>query len=212
MDRDATPPRKRTGRRPGKPDTRGEILAAAQAVFLRDGFHGASLRGIAREAGVDPALIHRLFGDKRALLLATVRAGFDPLDLIDRLVAGGPDHLGVRILMSATGVWESRMGRAWVEAVSRTPGLVAVMVGYLNDPITEAGKRLLGFSEAEARLRVGVMESLMVGLVTTRYVVRLEPIASLPREELARVYAPMLQHAISGDLGPTLTRAQQRQP
>ena len=33
-----------------------------------------------------------------------------------------------------------------------------------------------------------------------------------PREELARVYAPMLQHAISGDLGPTLTRAQQRQP
>ena len=104
------------------------------------------------------------------------------------------------------------MGRAWVEAVSRTPGLVAVMVGYLNDPITEAGKRLLGFSEAEARLRVGVMESLMVGLVTTRYVVRLEPIASLPREELARVYAPMLQHAISGDLGPTLTRAQQRQP
>ena len=65
MDRDATPPRKRTGRRPGKPDTRGEILAAAQAVFLRDGFHGASLRGIAREAGVNRTYIYRLMRKHR---------------------------------------------------------------------------------------------------------------------------------------------------
>lgn len=192
---------RRTGRRPGKPDTRGEVLAAAERTFTREGFHGASVRGIAREAGVDPALLHRWFGDKSGLFLATMRTGFDPLKIIARLVEGGPDHLGVRIANTAMSVWESPLGRTWVEAVRRNPGLLPAMVGYLNDPITESGKRLLGLTEAEARLRVSVVEAVMVGTVTARYIARLEPLASMPREEAVRVMAPLLQHAISGDLG-----------
>lgn len=192
---------KRTGRRPGRPDTRGEVLTAALRVFERDGFTGATIRGIARDAGVDPALVHRWFGDKHGLFLAAMRTGFNPLAIIERLVAGGPDNLGPRIAMTALEVWESRMGRAWVEAVRRSPGLLPAMVGFLNDPITEASTRLLGLPEQEARLRVAVVESIMVGTVTTRYLVRLEPLASMPKQEVVRIMTPLLQHAIMGDLG-----------
>lgn len=192
---------KRTGRRPGKPDTRGEVLAAAQRTFERVGYAAATIRGIARDAAVDPALVHRWFGDKRGLFLATMRSGFDPVAVIERLVAGGPDNLGPRIALTAMSVWESPMGRSWVELVRRSPGMLPAAVGFLNDPITAAAMRLLGLSEAEARLRVAVVESIMVGTVTTRYMTRLEPLASMPREEVTRIMAPLLQHAITGDLG-----------
>jgi AcrR family transcriptional regulator len=49
---------RRTGRRPGKQDTREVILAAAREVFADRGYDGASIRAIATGAGVDPALVH----------------------------------------------------------------------------------------------------------------------------------------------------------
>ncbi len=197
MDADSDSPR-RTGRRRGNPDTRGQVLAAAEEVFAEQGFDGATIRGIARRAGVDPALIHRWFGDKRGVFMATVQLGFDPLRLIEHLMEGGPEHLGVRSVLAATSVWESRMGRAWVEVVRKNPALLWAMVGYLNTPLVAAARRLLAMDHEEARLRVGLAEGIMLGLATTRYLTRLEPIASLPRDEIARLYGPLVQQAIGG--------------
>ena len=192
---------KRTGRRPGHPDTRGEVLAAAQDAFIEFGYASATIRGIARAAGVDPALIHRWFGDKRGLFLATVRSEVDFVPVIERVVAAGAENLGVRIAHVALSAWESPMGRARIEAVRRTPALLSVIVGYLNDPLTDAGRRLLWVSEAEARLRVSVVESLMMGFVTSRFIAPVEPFASLPHDDAVRIMAPFLQHGITGALG-----------
>ena len=60
----AEPQRRGPGRRPGAADTRGEILAAARSEFAAKGYDASSVRGIAREAGVDPALVHHYFGTK----------------------------------------------------------------------------------------------------------------------------------------------------
>ena len=62
----------RVGRRPGNQDTRGQIITAARHAFATKGFAGASIRGIAAEAGVDAALIHHYFDSKQQLFLATV--------------------------------------------------------------------------------------------------------------------------------------------
>jgi TetR/AcrR family transcriptional regulator len=43
------------------------LLKAGQSAFARHGFEGASLRGIAAAAGVDPALAVHHFGSKEAL-------------------------------------------------------------------------------------------------------------------------------------------------
>lgn len=48
----------RTGRRPGQTETREAILAAARDLFGRNGYEGATIRAIAAEAGVNPALVH----------------------------------------------------------------------------------------------------------------------------------------------------------
>ena len=57
----------RTGRRPGRQDTKEAILAAARHAFAENGFDGTSIRNIAANAGVDPALVHHYFGPKDQL-------------------------------------------------------------------------------------------------------------------------------------------------
>ena len=63
---------RRSGRRPGNQDTRQSILDAARAVFADKGFDKASIRAIATEAKVDPALVHHYFGTKDKLFLASM--------------------------------------------------------------------------------------------------------------------------------------------
>jgi AcrR family transcriptional regulator len=57
-----------------KQQTRAELLAAAQRVFLRDGFHGASLAGIAEEAGYTFGAVYSNFQNKDDLFLAVLDA------------------------------------------------------------------------------------------------------------------------------------------
>lgn len=93
-------PRGRPADATGK-DLRGDILAAAEKQFGRHGFAGATLRRIADEVGVTPAMIHYYFGSKKALFremldqallpLAEAIAGLrdsrqDPLEQVPRLL------------------------------------------------------------------------------------------------------------------------------
>lgn len=70
-----TAPRKRArGRRPTaeSADLRATLLDAALACFVRKGIAASSLRDIASEAHVTPALVHYYFGDKAQLQQAVV--------------------------------------------------------------------------------------------------------------------------------------------
>jgi AcrR family transcriptional regulator len=54
--------------------TRAQLLEAAQRVFLRDGFHGASLDAIAEEAGYTTGAVYSNFKGKDDLFLAVLDA------------------------------------------------------------------------------------------------------------------------------------------
>ena len=101
------------GRRPGNRDTRGEILTAARHTFAAKGFAGASVRGIAAEAGVDAALVHHYFDTKEQLFLATVDIPIVLTDLVDHVTASGLDGLGDRIIRTILGVWDSELQPSW---------------------------------------------------------------------------------------------------
>ncbi len=50
-----------------------QVLLGARKVFLRDGFDGASVDDIAREAGVSKATLYSYFPDKRLLFVEVAR-------------------------------------------------------------------------------------------------------------------------------------------
>lgn len=50
-----------------------QVLDGARTVFLRDGFEGASVDDIAREAGVSKATLYSYFPDKRLLFVEVAR-------------------------------------------------------------------------------------------------------------------------------------------
>lgn len=191
----------RTGRRPGNPDTRNQILEVAFRTFLAEGYDKTSVRGIAREARVDQALIHRYFGTKHELFLAASRIGFDPTKMVSQVVSGGTEGVGRRIVLTATTVWGSPWGETLLAGIRANPMLLPTMAEFMSGTIVKAAQELLGASRREAELRAAVVESIMIGLGQARYVVRLEPVASMTPEELARIYGPLLQHGITGDLG-----------
>lgn len=175
-------------------------MAVAGEVFRRDGFAEASIRGIAREAGVDSALVHRYFGTKRELFLASVKLGIDITKLPARIVAGGRDGLGVRMMSTVTSVWESSLGAEFIATMREHPELFPMMARFLNDSIIEAAVTFLGLPRREAELRAGLVEATLLGLVQTRFYICLEPVASMTREDLIRIYAPIVQHLIVDDL------------
>src|SRR5204863_18323 len=121
----------RTGRRPGIGGTRDKILAAARARFGEEGYDGATIRGIASAAGVDPAMVPHYFGSKEGVFLAAVEFPVDPAVFIPRLLEPGLDGLGERLVSFFLETWVS----SWSRCATRALGRRGVAVGELADTI-----------------------------------------------------------------------------
>ncbi|MER7891025.1 TetR family transcriptional regulator [Micromonospora sp. NPDC048909] len=194
---------RRTGRRPGKPDTREAILDAARAAFAERGFDAASIRSIAAAAGVDPALVHHYFGNKDQLFLAAMQAPVNPRELLPKVLAGGPDGIGERLVRMFLGVWDSPASTAGVallrSAVSNewTARLLREFI------VTQVLRRVLehlDIDPAELPLRGSLVASQLIGLAMMRHVIRLEPVASAAPETLVATVGPTVQRYLTGDL------------
>src|ERR1700759_1798844 len=95
------------GRRPGTDhDTRGEILQAARRGFVASGFARATIRSIARAAGVDPALVYHYFGDKARLFAATLELPFDPREVGETAMPGDAPFDGTALAREFLGRFE----------------------------------------------------------------------------------------------------------
>src|SRR5579863_1985002 len=94
--------------RPG--DNRQRIVAAAYRVLGSRGYEAATIKEIAREAGVAPGLIHYYFADKEALLVAVLdEASEQHLRETQRLRAALP---GGRLLQVALAERRGRVSSA----------------------------------------------------------------------------------------------------
>jgi AcrR family transcriptional regulator len=192
----------RSGRRPGSGGTRERIASAATEAFAAAGFDGATIRGIARQAGVDPALVHHYYGSKERLFVATMQLPFDPAQLAQTLVSGGVDGIGERIMRFAVGVWEQPGLRPVVQGIARSaasdPQAAAILRGLLEATLLPA-IRSLGVDQPE--LRASLLWSQVIGVVFGRFVVQVSPLAEADPEDLVAIVAPALQATISGPIG-----------
>ncbi|HEX2049200.1 MAG TPA: TetR family transcriptional regulator [Actinomycetota bacterium] len=191
----------RTGRRPGDSGAREAILEAARANFAARGYDGATIRNIARDAGVDPALVHHYFGSKERIFAAAVDFPFDPSKVLPSVVEPGIEGLGERLVRLFVTVWD--------EAPTRSPLLTLMRSAVTHDPAAallrefierEVLARIAGaIDRPDRRLRAALASSQLVGLAMLRYFVHVEPLASAPRDEIVRCVAPAVQHCLAGD-------------
>ena len=191
----------RRGRRPGGPDTRAAILAAAREMFAAQGFAGTSVRAVATKAGVDAALVHHYFGTKDDLFLAALAITVDPRVALVPVIEGGVDGAGERLMRLFVSVWDDEETRlpllAVVRGIFEPGGQQLVRDGFLRMVLGPLGVAL-ELDQPERRMQL--VASQLIGLVVLRHVLAVEPLASAPGEELVATYAPTLQRYLSGPL------------
>ncbi|GAB17123.1 putative TetR family transcriptional regulator [Gordonia effusa NBRC 100432] len=190
---------RRSGRRPGDPDTRGAILTSARELFARDGFDKTSVRAIASAAGVDAALVHHYFGTKHKLFLEAVAIPVDPVEILAELNSVDVKHLGVQLIRVVLGVWDGELRSAGVALLKTTLAApdAGIIRSFLSEIIlTNIADRL----DDNAAVRTSLLATQMLGLIVTRYIVQLEPIASMPLDEVAQKVGPTLQRYLTDDL------------
>ncbi len=191
----------RRGRRPGTPDTRAAILASARELFATSGHSGTSMRAVAASAGVDAALVHHYFGTKDDLFVAALELPVDPRVVLAPAIAGGPDGAGERILRAFLSVWDDPEARlpllGLVRGMFDPAGQRLLRDGFLPAFLAPVGVAL-GLDRPEARMPL--LASQIVGLIVVRYVLELEPVASMPHDDVVAIYAPTLQRYLTGPL------------
>ena len=199
-------PARPAGRRPGRPETRAEILVAARALFAERGYPGTSIRAVASAAEVDPALVHHYFGTKEKLFRAALEVPISPEELVEHILANGPQEAPARLVRTFLGVWDDAdTGPAMVSFLRTVVAQAgtAAMVGefFVATVVRLVAQRLLGaVAPAEAGVRISLVASQMIGLVLVRRVLAVDPLAAMPAEELATAVTPTVERYLFGDL------------
>lgn len=185
----------------GEPATRDRILGSARSEFAERGYDKASIRAIARGAGVDSALVHHYFGTKEQVFAAAVQGAVAPaMGIPDLLLSGSREEWGERLVSYVFKIWE--------DSVTRDP-LLAILRSAVNNETAASifrgliSRNLLlrvaaGLDEPDAALRVELAIAQLVGTALLRYVIKVEPIASVSPEELIPRLGPVVQRHLTG--------------
>lgn len=179
--------------------TRARILAAAHAEFSVRGYQATTVRAVARNAAIDPAMVIRYFHSKAGLFDAVceISLRLPPLDAVPR------DDLGRSLVDHFLARWEGdpaddslllllRSAAVEPEAVARLQGifedqLIPALSGVITDP-------------AQAPTRVALVSSQLLGLALTRHILRLPPMVALSRAEIVAAVGPTIQRYLEGPL------------
>jgi AcrR family transcriptional regulator len=190
--------KRRPGRRPGSADTRGEILTAARRVFAEKGFDKATVRSIAREAQVDPALVHHYFDTKEGMFAAAMELPINPQQILPVLLDGPREEIGERLVRTILRLTADEKTRAPVLALLRSAMSNEQAVGMVREFFTSALLYQVADRLEVPQLRVEAAFAQMLGIVLARYVLKLEPLASAGHDELVEILAPTIQRYFTG--------------
>jgi AcrR family transcriptional regulator len=198
----APQPARRPGRRPGVSATRDEILTSARALFATGGFEATSIRAIARGADVDPALVLHYFGDKERVFTAAMDVPLDPQDAVARIVPGPRSAVGRRLVAYFLSIWEDADKReplmGMLRGATTSPHVAQLLRGLLHERVLTPVGDALG--QPDSALRMTLCSSQLLGLGIARYILRMEPLASLSPEETIELVGPTLQRYMTGRL------------
>ncbi|MET8508610.1 TetR family transcriptional regulator [Streptomyces sp. NPDC004787] len=200
---DAAPRRRgrpsRTAAEESGPGARERILEAARGQFAERGYDKTSVRGIAKAAGVDPALVHHYFGTKDEVFAAAIEVSFEPAAVVPAIVGGPRETIGERLARFFIGVWENPATRAPLLAIIRSAltheAAATVLRGFVLRRLLE--RIAAELDVPDPKFRAELAASHMIGIAILRYVIRVEPLASADPEAIVAQVAPTLQRYLT---------------
>ncbi len=179
----------------GNEDVREAVLDSARAAFHARGYMRTTVKGVAAAAGVAPSVVGKYWGSKDQLFAAAMKLPFDPATAVPQLVAPGLDGMGerlVRVTLDTLGDEENREDLiALFRAGASGAKAAAGVKDFFEQSVLDRLARSIGVPDA--RLRVGLISSYLIGIAVSRYVTKLEPLASMSEDDLVRVVAPTIQ-------------------
>ncbi|MFE6226626.1 MULTISPECIES: TetR/AcrR family transcriptional regulator [unclassified Streptomyces] len=181
------------------PGARERILEAARAQFAERGYDKTSVRGIAKAAGVDPALVHHYFGTKDEVFAAAIEVSFEPALVVPAIIDGPREAVGERLARFFIGVWENPVSRAPLLAIIRSAVTHEAAAKVLRSFVL---RRLLeriaaDLAVPDPKFRAELAASQMIGIAILRYVIKVEPLASADPERIVAEVAPTLQRYLT---------------
>jgi AcrR family transcriptional regulator len=201
----SAPAPRRRGRRPAGEDTRGAIIAAARTVFAARGYEAATMRGIARAAGVDPRLVHHYFTGKEDVFVEAMQFPIRPGQVIGAAVEPGVEGLGERLVRVFLAAWDGPDQRERIVALLASAATSPEGARMLREFVVREilGRVVEHLPGPDPGLRAELAAAQLIGLGFIRYVVQVEPLASASQDRLIELLAPTLQRYLTGLPAPT---------
>jgi AcrR family transcriptional regulator len=171
--------------------TKAVILAAARERFAESGFEGATIRGIAADANIDPSMVMRYFGNKNQLFAAAAEFDLKFPDFSDTDV----DQLGSQMVAHFLQRWEGDEALIVLLRSSTTNAEAAQRMREIF------GAQLLpaiaAVTPADAVRRAGLVATQILGLALCRYVLRLSPVVAMSGEDVVAALGPTIQRYLT---------------
>lgn len=188
-----------TGRSRDADASRAAILAAARQRFAADGYERATIRAIAGDVGIDPAMVIRYFGNKEKLFAEA--ADFD-LRLPD-LTTLPRTRIGTALVEHFIERWEADDTFMALLRAAATQEAAAMRVrAVLSVQVTPAVEKLSA-NAARAPERAGLVASQLLGMALCRYVLKLPPLVGMSRAEVVAWLGPTVSRYVMGNAEDT---------
>ena len=182
--------------------TQADILAAARVRFGKDGYERTTLRSIAADVGVDPALVIRYFGDKEGLFAAAIDFSVDLPDL----TGVRPGELGELLLPQFFAVWNTDSAfLPLLRSAATSPAAAAKMREIFT---TQVAPALAAVTPDHPTERAALLGSFIIGLATSIYILETPEMTGLDRAELTRWAAPVFRLILTSPLKSGQLRAE----
>jgi AcrR family transcriptional regulator len=185
----------RTGRRPGSPQTREDILLVARRSFGARGYDATSLRSIARQADVDPALLIHYFGTKDALFVAALEVTMGQSAMFGGLatetVADAAQLIVRRYLVMLDHEQTRDVVLGLVRSAVSSERAATMLREFLSQNVTSFLRPLIAHPDAE--LRASLLVAQLIGIAMLRHVVKADAVASASNEDLVSRVAPVIE-------------------
>jgi AcrR family transcriptional regulator len=190
----------RTGRRSGTPGTRATILAVARRKFATRGYDATSLRSIATEAEVDPALVIHYFGTKEGLFVAATGLPEELPGLFTSFAALPADEFVPALITGYLGFADSDKSRNAMLALLRSAVSSEKAAAMLREFFTAEllPSIALHSGKPDAYLRASMVAAHLIGIAMLRHVLRIEPLAKASTDDLVALATPAIEQYLGG--------------